>query len=257
MSGGTIPIMEVYQAPQGEGKYVGVPSTFVRTFICNLRCTWCDTAYSINHKEWQASPASKDRPEPAAYLTPALAADMICENNPTIHVVITGGEPTVHDALPELCYLLRKQGKFVTVETNGTYPEALVNNPAVRLWSVSPKLPGSQATPQLEERAQVRSKSWIANAARNNVELQLKFVITDIWQDLKVLEKLLEPFGSPYGQFELFLQPNGDWFTESHQAGWIKYAELLDTVRVAFPALWDARILVQQHMLAFGRKRFV
>src|SRR5260370_21640619 len=44
-------VMEIYRSVQGEGTLMGVPTTFVRFFACNLRCSWCDTKHSWSVRE--------------------------------------------------------------------------------------------------------------------------------------------------------------------------------------------------------------
>src|SRR5690606_29080040 len=42
----TLPLVEIFQTVEGEGGKAGFPTTFIRLYNCNLRCTWCDTPYS-------------------------------------------------------------------------------------------------------------------------------------------------------------------------------------------------------------------
>jgi len=72
-------IAELFYSIQGEGSLVGVPSVFIRTSGCNLRCAWCDTPYT----SWQ--------PE-GADLTLGQIVDEV-KAHPARHVVVTGGEP--------------------------------------------------------------------------------------------------------------------------------------------------------------------
>src|SRR5579859_2681310 len=105
-------VMEIYRSVQGEGMLMGVPTTFVRFFACNLRCSWCDTKYSWSVSEggtWETLPAQE-----VAERVQALGAR---------HVVLTGGEPTLQKELPQLATLLKESGHHLTVETNTTiYP---------------------------------------------------------------------------------------------------------------------------------------
>src|SRR4051812_8038572 len=106
-------VMEIYRSVQGEGTLMGVPTTFVRFFACNLRCSWCDTKYSWSARDggtWDVL-----RPEEVASQVDALGAR---------HVVLTGGEPTLQRDLASLAQQLRDSGHHLTVETNTTvFPE--------------------------------------------------------------------------------------------------------------------------------------
>ncbi len=81
-------IAEIFHSVQGEGMLAGVPSVFVRTSGCNLRCTWCDTPYT----SWQ--PEGEER----------SVESIIAEVNGygATHVVITGGEPMIAPGIEEL-----------------------------------------------------------------------------------------------------------------------------------------------------------
>ncbi|RLS48639.1 MAG: 7-carboxy-7-deazaguanine synthase QueE, partial [Planctomycetota bacterium] len=115
-------IAEVFHSIQGEGLLAGIPSVFVRTSGCNLRCWFCDTPYS----SWEPEGEKLD---PAEILQQVL--DIDCK-----HVVITGGEPMLWPSLVELVDGLRRAGRHVTVETAGTLDVPLVCD----LASISPKL---------------------------------------------------------------------------------------------------------------------
>jgi 7-carboxy-7-deazaguanine synthase len=78
-------IAELFYSLQGEGALVGVPSVFIRTSGCNLRCSWCDTPYT----SWQ--PEGNE-----------LSIEQILDEvkaHPARHVVVTGGEPMI---MPEV-----------------------------------------------------------------------------------------------------------------------------------------------------------
>ena len=70
-------IAEIFYSVQGEGMLTGVPSVFIRTGVCNLRCTWCDTPYA----SW--NPDGRER----------ALEDVITEavGYGAGHVVVTGG----------------------------------------------------------------------------------------------------------------------------------------------------------------------
>jgi 7-carboxy-7-deazaguanine synthase len=130
--GPALPINELFASLQGEGTLAGVPSTFVRTSGCNLRCWFCDSY----HTSWEPT---------GAWRTVDAILSAVESRDPD-HVVLTGGEPLIHDASLDLLRELADRGYHTTVETNGT----VVPDAPVDLVSVSPKLASSTPT---EERA--------------------------------------------------------------------------------------------------------
>src|ERR1700688_359369 len=72
-------IAEIFYSIQGEGSLIGVPSVFVRTSGCNLRCVWCDTPYT----SWKPEGDERSLDEILEQVTAF----------PARHVVVTGGEP--------------------------------------------------------------------------------------------------------------------------------------------------------------------
>jgi 7-carboxy-7-deazaguanine synthase len=100
------PVVETFHSLQGEGAWTGVNAFFIRLGGCDVACPWCDTKESWNDRHPQLS---------VAELTQAARAV-----NPTI-VVITGGEPTMHNLKP-LTSALHSAGLQVHLETSGAHP---------------------------------------------------------------------------------------------------------------------------------------
>ena len=127
-----INIAEIFYSIQGEGKLLGVPSVFVRTSGCNLRCTWCDTPYA----SWNPTQHRMGVDEIIAEVVGYRAS----------HVVVTGGEPLIFPQVSALIGRLSGMGKHVTLETAGTLWFGQVLAPPLGLASISPKL--SNSTPR-------------------------------------------------------------------------------------------------------------
>ena len=98
-------IAEIFYSIQGEGALAGVPSVFVRTSGCNLRCAWCDTPYA----SWE--------PEGIDCSIEAVIAE--AEKYPARHVVVTGGEPMIAPAVVPPTQALLEIGLHITVATAG------------------------------------------------------------------------------------------------------------------------------------------
>src|SRR5215212_5011823 len=100
-------ISEIFYSLQGEGELTGVPSVFIRTSGCNLRCSWCDTPYA----SW--NPEGEQRS--VAQLVAAVEAFPA-----TRHVVLTGGEPMIAKEMKTLASEIKRTGRHITIETAAT-----------------------------------------------------------------------------------------------------------------------------------------
>jgi 7-carboxy-7-deazaguanine synthase len=96
-------IHELYQSIQGESSYAGRPCVFIRTAVCDFRCSWCDTPHAFNRGERFAR---RD------VLAKALTWDCPL-------VELTGGEPMLQPAVLPLMTDLCDLGKTVLLETSG------------------------------------------------------------------------------------------------------------------------------------------
>ena len=95
-------ISEIFHSPQGEGKWIGVPSIFIRTSGCNLRCWFCDTPYTSWNPEGEK-----------------MSVDQILEHIKQYdceHVVVTGGEPMLSHEIESLTQRLHADGKIITID---------------------------------------------------------------------------------------------------------------------------------------------
>lgn len=190
-------VSEIFHSLQGEGVLTGVPSVFVRTSGCNLRCTWCDTKYA----SWE--------PEGETLELDRLMAEVL--KYPAQHVVLTGGEPMIARDLPELARRLREAGKHITIETAGTVPP---NGIACDLASLSPKL--AHSTPREGEIAESWRQRHEALRLQPDViadwmahyDYQLKFVATND-ADLAEIDALLAQLPQRPPPHKVLLMPEG------------------------------------------------
>jgi 7-carboxy-7-deazaguanine synthase len=160
-------ISEIFHSVQGEGELTGVPSIFVRTSGCNLRCSWCDTKYA----SW--TPEGED-----------LSVEVILNQImaiPADHCVLTGGEPMIAKGLHDLARNLRNMGKHITIETAGTVAP---NGIACDLASLSPKLRhsapghGTIANGWIKRHEERRLNLPVLQEWITSYPYQLKFVVS-------------------------------------------------------------------------------
>jgi len=178
-----LPINELFCSLQGEGKLAGVPSVFVRSSGCNLRCWFCDSY----HTSWEPT---------GAWLSIDEIVDEILSYEQANHVVFTGGEPMIHEESVELLDELADYGYHTTVETNGTiYRDAQID-----LASISPKLASSTPTPAKDPQGDgewadrhedQRTDMDALSELVDTYDSQLKFVVTGSG-DMPEIEDLVQ-----------------------------------------------------------------
>ena len=122
----TLDISEIFHSIQGESTYSGIPCVFVRLSGCNLRCTYCDTAYAYGKGDRMEIPEILD--QVAGYECPV--------------VEVTGGEPLFQKETPDLITRLLDQDFQVLLETNGSYDISTVDDRCVKIMDV--KCPSSR-----------------------------------------------------------------------------------------------------------------
>ena len=202
-----------------------MPSVFVRTSGCNLRCTWCDTPYA----SWE--------PEGVARSVPQIISAI--ETHPIArHVVLTGGEPMIAKEIRALATEIKKTNRHITIETAATVaPDGV----ACDLASLSPKLLNSAPDPV--EHATWRRKHeatrWQPDVVRAWVDAypyQFKFVVARP-EDVDELEDMLAALRRDIPRHKVQLMPEARtlekmrdrsaWLAELCKARGYRYAHRL------------------------------
>ena len=205
------PINELFYSLQGEGKLSGVPTVFIRTSGCNLRCWFCDSY----HTSWEPTHAWMDLED---------VLDEIAGYDAE-HVVLTGGEPMIHDEAVELLNRLGDRGYHTTVETNGT----IHRDAHIDLASLSPKLQSSTPTADRDPQG---DGEWADRHEQQRIDIdalaalvdgypsQLKFVVTDR-EDMAEIETILSRIRKaatvPIADDDVLLMPEGTTRAELDQ----------------------------------------
>jgi 7-carboxy-7-deazaguanine synthase len=163
-------VCEIFTSIQGESSYAGMPCTFIRLTGCNLRCSYCDTAY-------------------AYYNGRELTEDEIMSEvrRPGIDIVeITGGEPLLQKEVFHLIEKLLDKGYTALVETNGSQSIKEIDKRAIVILDI--KTPGSNMSKEMD----------FSNLDFMKSSDEIKFVITnrgdyewskEIIQRYKLMEK--------------------------------------------------------------------
>ncbi len=144
-------VNEIFLSIQGESSFAGLPCVFVRLTGCNLRCSYCDTAYAY---------------EIGRELSITDIMGQIGEYECKL-LEITGGEPLLQKDTPKLAQKALRNGYTVLVETNGSLDIGVLGDEIIKIMDI--KCPGSG-----EE-----DKNLLSNLWRLTEQDEIKFVIGD------------------------------------------------------------------------------
>jgi len=138
-------LTEIYKSIQGESTWAGLPCIFVRTTGCNLRCVWCDSEYSFYGGSWW----TLDQ-------VIARVGELDCKL-----VEITGGEPLLQPAVPELAEKLLALGCTVLVETSGERPIEVLPPGVIRIMDLKCPDSGECERNRAENIAQLKPRDEV------------------------------------------------------------------------------------------------
>lgn len=189
-------ITEIFKSIQGESSYAGLPCVFVRLTGCNLRCTWCDTAYAF-HGGTKYGIA-----EVIARVKELQGNARGGQKNGEL-VEITGGEPLLQPETLGLARQLLEKGYTVLIETSGERDVSVLPQEVVKIVDVKCPDSGESGKFRLENLNALDGKDEIkfVIASRRDYEFAREFAA-----EHKLAERVHEVLLSP-----VFADPEGKW----------------------------------------------
>jgi 7-carboxy-7-deazaguanine synthase len=159
----TLNVNEIYLSLQGESTFAGLPCIFVRLTACNLRCSYCDSAYAFTEGKKQS--LADIRTEIDRLAKPFSNSSHVTHHTSLPLVELTGGEPLLQkNALPLMAQLC-DDGYTVLLETSGAHDISAVDPRVRRIMDL--KCPSS---------GEVERNRWENLAHLKNTD-EIKFVI--------------------------------------------------------------------------------
>ncbi|MEK3877951.1 7-carboxy-7-deazaguanine synthase QueE [Paenibacillus sp. FSL M7-0420] len=235
-----IPVIEMFGPTiQGEGAVIGVKTMFVRTYGCDYRCGWCDSAFT-----WDGS--AKDK---VTMLTPQEILSGLLElaGENFNCVTISGGNPAlIGEAMGEFISLLHERGIQAAIETQGSRWQDWFHE--VDVLTISPKPPSSGMQTDWDKLDEIMNRV----ADNGKAAHSLKVVVFN-QEDYEYARKV--HFRHP--EVPLFLQPGNDNVTEEGDISGrlLGRLEWLFGLVIADPQMNRARVLPQLHALIWHNKR--
>ena len=232
-----LPVNEIFGPTiSGEGSIIGLKTMFVRFAYCDYKCTFCDTKYAVdvNNPNFSFFNYSEDE-----------IVKKLMEMSDCRYVSLTGGNPALFE-LAELIRLLKENGYWVNIETQGSIPKNYFD--MADLVTFSPKPPSSGMI--LDEK---KLLECMGLCKRIVVKVVLDLEEFDWFMDLYY--KIKSCWGDGYGP-EFIIQVKNDVGIDTTDTLLEKLRLLVEKV-LSEEDLDNIRILPQLHVLLWGNKRGV
>jgi 7-carboxy-7-deazaguanine synthase len=208
-------ITEIFRSIQGEGTRAGLPCIFVRLTGCNLRCTWCDSAYAFHGGTKMSVEEVLARVEELSIVSLQKHPGDSANSRKLTLVELTGGEPLLQPEAIPLSQKLLDSGYRVMVETSGERPVAALPREVIKIVDIKCPDSGEPDTFQMENLNALDGKDEIkfVISTRRDYEFARDFMLQ---HDLarRVHQVIFSP---------VHADPGGAWPGMNAQdlAGWI------------------------------------
>jgi 7-carboxy-7-deazaguanine synthase len=159
----TLVINEIYLSLQGESTFAGLPCVFIRLTACDLRCSYCDTAYAFT--EGKKKSLAEIQAEIKKLAAPFSNSKLETKNSKLPLVELTGGEPLLQKNSLSLMKSLCDDGFTVLLETSGAHDISHVDPRVHRIMDL--KCPSSGEV----------ERNLFTNIAQLKATDEIKFVI--------------------------------------------------------------------------------
>ena len=243
MTAEKIPVIEIFgPVIQGEGAVIGQQTMFIRFGGCDFRCKMCDSMHAVDQEEIRKR---------ALHLTQKQIADQIFHEAKHIEwVTLSGGNPCLWE-LDDLVQDLKRTGRCVALETQGTYWKSWV--PKCNVITISPKGPGMGEKCDLAELEHFIKRTCGAAAAfRINLKI-VCFGDPDI-EFAKMIHKRFPDFALYLSVGNKYLPGKSNLPFRDHQHVLLNRYKWLSDAVMAEPTLSKAIVLPQLHVLAYGNE---
>ena len=200
-------ITEIFRSIQGESTYAGLPCVFVRLTGCNLRCTWCDTAYAFHGgstmsieevvarvHELSIPPVSDGKVAAPSPGRPSAVAPL---------VELTGGEPLLQPDAIGLAQRLTAENYTVLVETSGERFVGMLPREVVKIVDVKCPDSGEGGTFLLDNLSAIDTKDEIKFVIGSRRDYEFA---RDFSSQHELARRVRQILFSP-----VFPDPNGSW----------------------------------------------